>query len=136
MPQLSFSSLAKLDTCDDRLKLVILTVAKHYDCTVLEGARSVEQERENIAKGTSKLTDPMNCKHVIRLPDRPKALAVDVAPFPLDWKDTDRFRVFGGFVKGVAAMLNIPLRWGGDWDGDWDFHDQQFNDLPHFEIAG
>ena len=42
---------------------------------------------------------------------------------------------FGGFVKGVASQKGIKIRWGGDWDSDNDLHDQNFIDLPHFELA-
>ncbi|MFQ5990813.1 MAG: hypothetical protein ACE5NA_00110 [Nitrospiraceae bacterium] len=47
----------------------------------------------------------------------------------------DRWRAFGGFVLGVAEMMDIPIRWGGDWDGDRTFRDQNFNDLSHFELS-
>jgi len=43
---------------------------------------------------------------------------------------------WGGFVLGVAAGMGIGVRWGGDWDGDWLFTDQQFHDMPHFELTG
>ena len=61
--------------------------------------------------------------------------AVDVAPYPIDWNDTERFGRFAGFVLGMAAAMGIPLRWGGDWDRDNDTHDQKFNDLVHFELG-
>jgi len=63
-------------------------------------------------------------------------------PYPVDWEDTKRFYHFGGYVLGVASELfkrgeiTHRLRWGGDWDGDTDVSDQQFNDLPHFELIG
>ena len=62
------------------------------------------------------------------------SLAVDVAPWPIDWNDSHRFYHFAGFVLGIAAALNIRLRWGGDWDSDFDLRDQTFFDLPHFEL--
>jgi hypothetical protein len=30
--------------------------------------------------------------------------------------------------------MEVKLRWGGDWDSDKDTKDQNFNDLPHFEL--
>lgn len=62
-------------------------------------------------------------------------MAVDAAPWPIDWNDTDRFLVFGGFVLGTAREQGLVIRWGGDWDSDWNLRDQTFIDLPHFELV-
>jgi hypothetical protein len=61
-------------------------------------------------------------------------LAVDVAPYPVDWNDKERFYYFAGFVKGVASSLGISIRWGGDWNSDNNLKNQTFFDLPHFEL--
>ena len=69
-------------------------------------------------------------------------MAVDVAPYPLDWKNIHKFYLFAGFVLGIVEAINanphlndkIKIRWGGDWDSDYDLNDQTFNDLVHFEI--
>lgn len=63
------------------------------------------------------------------------SLAVDVAPWPIDWNDKNRFYHFAGRVQGIAQMFNIKIRWGGDWDSDNDLKDQNFYDLPHFELV-
>jgi len=63
------------------------------------------------------------------------SLAVDVAPYPIDWENTNRFFYLAGLVEGIAAMMGVKVRFGGDWDSDKDFSDQKFNDLVHFEIA-
>lgn len=40
-----------------------------------------------------------------------------------------------GVVMSCAEELGVPLRWGGNWDGDGEIiSDQQFMDLPHYEI--
>ena len=41
-----------------------------------------------------------------------------------------------GFVEGVAVMMGIKIRCGGDWDMDHDFDDQRLIDLPHYELIG
>jgi hypothetical protein len=61
-------------------------------------------------------------------------MAVDVAPYPIDWEDTKRFYHFAGFVQATAKQLNIPIIWGGDWNNNNNFKDQTFNDLVHFEL--
>ena len=126
MPKFSKSSLGKLSTCDERLQKLFNEVIKHFDCKVTEGHRTIEQQIIYVNEGKSKT---MNSKHLTE-----PSLAVDVYPFPIDFKDTKRFYYFAGFVKGIASQLEIPIRWGGDWDSDTDLHDQNFNDLPHFEI--
>lgn len=129
MPNFGTASKAQLKTCDPRLQRIFNEVIKHWDCQVLEGKRSEAQQKINVARGVSKT---LNSKHVYPL-DKP-SLAVDVAPYPIKWKDIERFYAFGGMVIGVALMMGINLRWGGDWDSDRDFHDQTFMDLVHFEI--
>ena len=60
--------------------------------------------------------------------------AVDVAPYPIDWSDRERFTYFAGFVKGIASQMGIDIIWGGDWDNDTDLKDNGFDDLVHFEL--
>ncbi len=127
MPRFSDRSLTQLRTCHPDLVRLFAEVINHWDATVLEGHRTEEQQRENVRKGVSKT---MNSRHL----DDPSH-AVDVAPYPVDWQDTERFRAFGGFVLGVASQMGIPLRWGGDWNGNRSFRDQTFHDLPHFELV-
>jgi len=79
-------------------------------------------------KGLSKLEWP-NSKHN-SLPSR----AIDVAPYPIDWKDIARFTQLIGAYKGVALMLGYRIRCGCDWDQDGDIRDQTFMDYPHIEI--
>jgi len=128
MPYFSAASLQKLDTCHEDLQELMKTVILHYDCTILEGHRSEADQDQLFEQGLSKVEWP-DSKHN-KIPSR----AVDVAPYPIDWDDTKRFYHFAGFVKGIAAAMNIKLRWGGDWDGDKQFKDQTFNDLVHFEV--
>ena len=62
------------------------------------------------------------------------SLAVDVTPYPVDWKDRERQTLFAGFVMGIARSMGINLRWGGDWDPDWQVQDNKFDDFPLIEI--
>jgi len=128
MPSFSNKSASKLDTCDERLQRVFNEVVKKFDCSVLEGHRTKSRQNEMLRTGKSKLAYP-HSKHNT-LPSS----AVDVAPYPIDWNDRERFTYFAGYVKGVAESMNIKLRWGGDWDSDWKVKDNNFDDLPHFEI--
>lgn len=129
MPTFSTISAQRLVTCDPRLQAVMNEVVKHFDCAILCGHRNEQDQEQAFADGKSKSHFPMS-KHN-HLP----AWAVDVAPYPIDWKDMARWRYFAGFVMGVAAAQGVKLRWGGDWDRDTDLSDNRFNDLPHFELA-
>lgn len=130
MPSFSTQSGLKLATCDPRLQQVCDKVIKHYDFTVLEGHRSEERQDELFRQGKSKLQAGQS-KHNSN-PSR----AVDIAPYPIDWSDSNRFFLLAGRMYQAAAELGVTIRWGGDWDSDSDHKDQTFNDLPHFEIVG
>lgn len=129
MPSFSKISEERLATCDPRLEQLFREVVKIHDCMVLCGHRTEAEQDEALRTGKSQKAFP-NSKH-----NSSPSLAVDVAPYPVDWKDLKRFWHFAGVVRGVAAGLGVKVRWGGDWDRDFDLNDQQFNDLPHFEIA-
>ena len=132
MPSFSQRSKGRLATCVTPLQKVFEEVIKHWDCTILQGVRSKEEQNEYFRTGRSKVQWP-NSKHNVLNPGDPSR-AVDVAPYPIDWNDLKRFYYFAGFVKGIALSQGLKLRWGGDWDSDTDIKDQNFNDLPHFEI--
>jgi hypothetical protein len=121
-------------------------VVAHYDHSVNDGCRTVEEQRKNVAKGVSKT---MASKHLPQADG--KCHATDSMPYPaVDWGKVERglaalraidpkldllrFYHFQGFVAGVAAMLGIDLRQGVDWDGDEDLANQSFFDLPHNEL--
>lgn len=129
MPSFFKRSRGRLQTCDPRLVDIFERVVMDFDCTVLCGHRSKLVQDEAFRQGKSKLKWP-NSKH-----NSKPSMAVDVAPYPIDWTDTKRFYYFAGFVMGVAAECGYKLRWGGDWDGDTQVNDQTFMDLVHFEIV-
>jgi peptidoglycan LD-endopeptidase CwlK len=128
MPRFSTRSKQRLATCDEQLQVLFNEVVKHFDCTIIEGYRSRQRQNQAYDAGRSKLKYPQS-KH-----NRKPSLAVDVAPYPIDWKDIGRFLVFGGYVMATAKQLGMPIRWGGDWNGNWDLTDQMLFDYPHFEL--
>ena len=128
MARFGNKSKKHLKTCDERLQTLFSEVVKVFDCSILVGHRGEEDQNKAYADGNSQVKWPKG-KH-----NKKPSSAVDVAPYPIDWEDRERFSYFAGFVKGVAYRLNIPLRWGGDWDGDNDLSDNNFDDLVHFEL--
>lgn len=99
------------------------------DFTLLSGYREQEEQDELFAKGMSKLKYPMS-KH-----NTNPSMAVDFAPYPIDWKDERAFSLVAGVIITVGNMNNIKLRWGGDWDNDGSTRDQTFMDLGHLELV-
>jgi peptidoglycan L-alanyl-D-glutamate endopeptidase CwlK len=121
-------SRRNLATCHEELQRLFNEVIKHFDCSVICGHRGQEEQDEAYHRGHSKLKFP-DSKH-----NKMPSLAADVVPYPINWDDLDRFYMFVGIVRGIAAMMDIPIRCGADWDGDMDLKDQNFHDLPHFEL--
>jgi len=128
MPAFGERSRNNLVTCHEDLQKLFNEVIKHYDCSVICGHRGQEEQDKAFHNGFSKLKFPES-KH-----NKMPSLAADVVPYPIDWDDTRRFYMFVGIVRGIAAGMNISIRCGADWDGDMEVKDQNFHDLPHFEL--
>ena len=124
MPRFGKKSLAELRGLDSGLVNVLNQAIKHFDFSVIEGMRSLETQTQYVADGVSKT---LKSKHL-------EGKAVDIAPYPIDYDDTERFVYLGGFILGVASQLGVKLRWGLDWDMDTYTKDTNFRDLGHFEL--
>lgn len=109
-----------------RLVAVAVRISK-IDFTVVEGVRTLAQQREYFLKGKSKT---MKSKHLT-------GHAVDLMPYgdldgdaDFDQVDKDQawekqhFLPINDAMQQAAANLGIKITWGGHWG--WDF--------PHFEI--
>lgn len=101
----------------DLVKVVELaiTITKE-DFTVIEGIRTIERQRKLLAQG---FTKTLNSRHLT-------GHAVDICPYPIDWKDHQRFTIVAQAMKEAAKKLNVPIVWGGDWKNSWD--------KPHYEL--
>lgn len=120
MPSFSRKSQDNLSTCDIRLQQIFNEVVLYKDCTILEGYRGPERQEQLRLEGKSK------AKFGQSMHNKSPSLAVDVMPYPIDWSDKGRLIEFAGFVQGIAAMMNVPVRWGGHW--------KSLYDGPHWEI--
>ena len=85
------------------------------DFSVLQGLRSLEQQRINVDKGVSKT---MNSRHLT-------GHAVDLIPYPVSW-DWEYFYPIADAMKQAAEELGVDIEWGGDW--------KSFPDGPHFQL--
>lgn len=124
MPHFGKRSKERLKGVDIKLQHILRRLVKIMDVTIIEGLRSQERQNELVAKGASKTK---YSKHI-------EGKAVDVAPYPIDWEDRERFHYMGGMLRGIAHELDIKIRWGGDWDSDGEIADNSFDDLVHVEL--
>tara|TARA_R110000744_G_scaffold264250_1_gene378539 strand:- start:100 stop:498 length:399 start_codon:yes stop_codon:yes gene_type:complete len=130
MPRFGKRSRERLNGVDAKLVNVLNEVVKYFDITIIEGLRSQKRQDELVAEGKSKTKFG---KHVL-------GKAVDLAPYPIDWKARDDFHLLGGFILGVASQMGVNVRWGGDWSasslykGKRTTKDNSFDDLVHFEL--
>lgn len=120
MPRLSETSVRRLGTCDKRLIALFSSVIREVDCAIICGTRGQEEQDAAFAAGNSQVKWP-NSKH-----NREPSLAVDVAFYPIEWDNIEKFEQFARVVKRHAEGLGIEVRWGGDWSG--------WKDRPHWEV--
>ena len=136
MPKFSRRSKDNLETADQKLQDLFNEVIKEYDCTIISGHRSPEEQFELYKKGRT-LVDgkwTKTGKTVTNLDGYTKkskhnhfpSKAVDVVPYPVDWNNLKRFEEMGRVVKAKAAEMGISIEWGGDW---------AMRDYPHFQVC-
>jgi len=143
MYKYSTQSEEKLKMCDSKIQKVMKKVIKIYDVSIIYGHRCSTQQFElykkgriekkyNVKENYWKIVDKdkilTNCdgydvksKHNVK-----PSLAIDVAPYPLDWNNEYRFYYMAGLIQGVAFSMKINLKWGGKF--------MKLKDLCHFEI--
>jgi len=134
MPKFGKKSLERLDTCHKDIQTLMFWVIKTWDCTILEGHRGRQAQDKAVADGRSKTPWPKS------LHNRFPSWAVDVAPYPIDWENRERFAMFVGFVLATALELKeqgkikASFRSGMDWNKNGDPKDDGW-DAPHIEIT-
>jgi len=116
-------SLENLLGVDEALQRLFKRVVRRMDCSVLEGLRSPERQRE-LFEADPPRTHTLNSKHLT-------GEAVDVTPYPIDWEDVERQYRFAAVVYDTAMSMGIRVKWGGMFrrkDG------RPFYDSPHWQI--
>ena len=93
------------------------------DFTVIETVRTIEQQKLNVARGVSKT---LKSRHIPSVNKSGLCEAIDIAPYPINWKDIKRFKILSEHIKEVAKILDIKVSWGGDW--------KSFKDYVHWEL--
>ena len=123
--QLSQRSLTRLvGVHPDLVAIVKLAIQRApVDFTVVEGVRTLAQQRENVAKGVSQTMASYHLPQADGL-----GHAVDLAPLmggAIPWNNWQAFADLAGVIKTCATELGVPVEWGGDW---------RMRDGPHFQI--
>lgn len=118
-----------MGTCTDNLQRVLDRAMSYQimDFTIVCGHRNEAAQNEAYSVGNSTKQWP-NSKH-----NSFPSIAVDVAPWPIDWKDNLAFARLSGIIEAAASEEGVALRWGGDWDRDGESNDQSFMDIGHLE---
>lgn len=128
-------SNGQLATCHPKLQRVIreadrlLSKRGILDLTVLCGHRGQKDQEQAVRDGASTKHWP-DSRHN-ELPSS----AVDVTPYPVDWKDTTRQARLAGYILAVADSLDIELEWGDDWNDNGRSRDETFHDMPHLQLS-
>lgn len=159
MPSFGNLSKARLKTLCPELAVVAGDAIQIIDFSVIETARGKPKQDHYVAIGVSTVEWP-NSKHNI-YEERLQAEAMDLWPYVAPFgalsghpdqvaeiaKETNRTRAearefvykafsrLAGAIEACAAQRGYKVRWGGDWDGDGNLLDQNFHDLPHFELV-
>lgn len=121
MNKFSKRSQDRLNTCHDLLIQVCKDALEEMDFSVLCGYRNDVEQNKLFADGKTNARAGES-KHNTYL-----SRAVDIAPYPIDWNDTERFEKLAEIMKRKAKAKDIPLVWGGDW--------KTIVDMPHFELG-
>lgn len=125
----SIRSQTALNECHPLLIRLFSEVAMRIDNTIITGHRGKAEQNLKFKQGKSKLKYPKSKHNAI------PSLAVDAAPYPIDWHDRERATLFAGYVLGIADDMGIEIIWGGDWNRDFRVKDNTFDDLWHFELV-
>jgi len=127
MPNFGKTSKRRLKTCHPYLRLIMEQVIKERDCTILQygGFRSEKDQNRLLIDGKSQVGWP-NSNHNNTFGNKPYSLAVDVAPWPVNWNNINEFKELGEIILKKAKQLGIKLNWGGNW--------KSFKDYPHYEL--
>ena len=146
--KLSNRSVEKLDGVDERLVAIVKHAigATKIDFGVICGLRTIEEQKELVAKGASQT---MKSKHI-------DCLAVDLMAYVGSrgsWELNLYDEIADAMAEG-ARTVDVPVRWGASWTvpniAQWDgtmeaaMNDyidtrrgqgrRPFIDAPHFEL--
>jgi peptidoglycan L-alanyl-D-glutamate endopeptidase CwlK len=114
-------SLERLEGVHEDLVRVMKTAidwSDEVDWCIIEGMRTVERQKELLAKGAS---TTMRSRHLT-------GHAIDMAPYvdgAIRW-DWPLYHKIAPIIKEAADHEKVKIEWGGDW--------RKFPDGPHWQL--
>ena len=123
------TSKLRLTTCHPNIRAVMYEAVKVIDIKIIAGRRGEEAQTAAYESGNSQVPWPESTHNT------DPSEGIDVAPYPIAWDDRERFTLMAGIILGIAWMMDIKLRWGGDWNRETEVKDNKFDDLGHFELV-
>jgi peptidoglycan L-alanyl-D-glutamate endopeptidase CwlK len=133
------TSLKKLEGVDPVLVSVVKRAIEitTQDFSVLWGVRTLKEQAALYAQGRTVpgniVTWTMDSKHL------PGAngfgRAVDLLPYPADWKEQRKFRLIAVAMMQAAKEQGVRLRWGADWNMNQKEGEKGETDFAHFELV-
>jgi len=129
MAKFDKGSVARLSKAHPLLQRLFNEVVKKMPIMILDSQRGRAAQELAFKKGHTKVHFGKSAHNWS------PALALDVVPLPLDWKNTKPFIFLGKMiVLPLAKEMKIPIRWGADWNMNDDLSDESFVDMPHYEL--
>jgi peptidoglycan L-alanyl-D-glutamate endopeptidase CwlK len=120
MFKLSTKSLKRLEGVDKRLQDVVklAITLTDVDFTVIEGMRTLEKQKEYLAKGVTKT---LKSEHLV-------GRAVDLYPWVNNATshEAEHYADLAKAMFAAATQLNVQIEWGGEW--------KSFIDKPHWQL--
>lgn len=137
MANFGSKSKERLMTCESDIQRVLELAIQKYDFVVLCGVRTPQEQFELFKQGRklvngkwekigSTVTN-IDGKTTKSMHNYIPSKAVDIAPYPIDWNNLDRFKDMAKVVLACAKELGVSLEWGGNW--------VSFKDFPHFQLG-
>lgn len=155
----SKSSMEKYETLHSDLRSILDEVIKTctVDFSLTEGYRSSEVQFDYYRRGRElrpdgswvvvdrkKVITNIDGHNVLGKHNHNPSLAVDIMVYvkgkPQLSYDAQHLAYIAGAMMFAAdklysqGLISHKLRWGGNWDRDGDLTNQNFFDMPHFEL--
>ncbi len=124
MFRFSPASKARLATCDKRIQIVMNSVIKEYDITIVCGYRN---KKDQMAAYHSR-PQRSKAKWLESPHNHSPSFGIDIAPWTdgIDWDNEMEFGYMAGVIMSMAKTCGVSLVWGGRF--------KSIDDPGHFEI--
>jgi peptidoglycan LD-endopeptidase CwlK len=116
------TSLRRISECHQDLQIIAFELIKVMDVSVICGHRGELEQNKAFDGGFSRVRYPEG-KH-----NKMPSLAIDIAPYPIDWKDLSRFETMCLEIEKISKEKGIKIRLGRDF--------KSLVDWPHVELVG